>query len=41
MDEKNKMLLNINRFDEERATQAIAKLKKTIESRENNMNVAA
>ena len=41
MDEKNKMLLNINRFDEERATQAIAKLKKTIESRENKMNVAA
>ncbi len=41
MDEKNKMLININRFDEERATQAIAKLKKTIDSRENKMNVAA
>jgi hypothetical protein len=33
--EKTKMLLNINRLDEERATQAIAKLRKTIEDREN------
>lgn len=33
-DEKNKMILNINRFDEERAVQAIAKLKKTIKDRE-------
>ena len=32
--EKTKMLLNINRLDEERATQAIAKLRKAIEDRE-------
>jgi hypothetical protein len=34
--EKTKMLLNINRLDEERATQAIAKLRKAIEDREAN-----
>jgi len=32
--EKTKMLLNINKLDEERAMQAIAKLKKVIEERE-------
>ncbi|PIQ22827.1 MAG: hypothetical protein COW65_00840 [Cytophagales bacterium CG18_big_fil_WC_8_21_14_2_50_42_9] len=32
--EKTKMLLNINKLDEERAVQAIAKLKKVIEERE-------
>nr|WP_051360197.1 hypothetical protein [Adhaeribacter aquaticus] len=32
--EKTKMLLNINKLDEERANQAIAKLKKVIEARE-------
>ncbi|MDB5261737.1 MAG: hypothetical protein JWQ14_1018 [Adhaeribacter sp.] len=32
--EKTKMLLNINKLDEERAIQAIAKLKKVIEERE-------
>ena len=33
--EKTKMLLNINRLDEERAIQAIAKLRKAIDDREN------
>jgi hypothetical protein len=33
--EKTKMLLNINRFDEERAAQAIEKLAKVIKDREN------
>jgi hypothetical protein len=40
-DEKNKMLLNINTFDEERARQAIARLKKTISERENTSSAAA
>ena len=39
--EKTKMLLNINRLDEERATQAIAKLRKAIEDREGTTAVAA
>lgn len=39
--EKTKMLLNINRLDEERAMQAIAKLKKAIEDRENGESAAA
>ena len=39
--EKTKMLLNINRLDEERATQAIAKLRKAIEDREGSTAVAA
>jgi hypothetical protein len=39
--EKTKMLLNINRLDEERATQAIAKLKKAIDDRENGQAAAA
>ncbi|TGE08323.1 hypothetical protein [Hymenobacter fodinae] len=39
--EKTKMLLNINRLDEERATQAIAKLKKAIDDRENGQSAAA
>ncbi|UPL50173.1 hypothetical protein [Hymenobacter sublimis] len=39
--EKTKMLLNINRLDEERATQAIAKLKKAIDDRENGQTSAA
>jgi len=39
--EKTKMLLNINKLDEERATQAIAKLKKVIEDREEEQNAAA
>ncbi|SHK87287.1 hypothetical protein [Hymenobacter psychrotolerans] len=39
--EKTKMLLNINRLDDERATQAIAKLKKAIEDRENGQAAAA
>ncbi|MET4107024.1 hypothetical protein [Hymenobacter sp. UYP22] len=39
--EKTKMLLNINRLDEERATQAIAKLKKAIDDRENGTAAAA
>lgn len=39
--EKTKMLLNINRLDEERAVQAIAKLKKAIEDRENGESAAA
>lgn len=33
--EKTKMLLNINRLDEERAVQAVAKLRKAIDEREN------
>jgi hypothetical protein len=39
--EKTKMLLNINRLDEERATQAIAKLRKAIEDRAGTTSVAA
>ncbi|MFC6223669.1 hypothetical protein ACFP2F_10495 [Hymenobacter artigasi] len=39
--EKTKMLLNINRLDEERAVQAIAKLRKAIDDRENVEKVAA
>jgi hypothetical protein len=39
--EKTKMLLNINRLDEERATQAIAKLRQAIEDREGTSAVAA
>ena len=39
--EKTKMLLNINRLDEERATQAIAKLRKAIGDREGTTAVAA
>lgn len=39
--EKTKMLLNINRLDEERATQAVAKLKKAIDDRENGQSAAA
>ena len=39
--EKTKMLLNINRLDEERATQAIAKQRKAIEDREGTSAVAA
>jgi hypothetical protein len=39
--EKTKMLLNINRLDEERATQAIAKLRKAIDDRENGQTAAA
>ena len=39
--EKTKMLLNINRLDEGRATQAIAKLRKAIEEREGTSAVAA
>ena len=39
--EKTKMLLNINRFDEERAAQAIEKLKKVIEDREGGQAAAA
>ncbi|QNP53979.1 hypothetical protein H9L05_00895 [Hymenobacter qilianensis] len=39
--EKTKMLLNINRLDEERATQAVAKLRKAIEDRENGESAAA
>ncbi|RSK33974.1 hypothetical protein [Hymenobacter metallilatus] len=39
--EKTKMLLNINRLDEERAAQAIAKLKKAIDDRENGQAAAA
>ncbi len=39
--EKTKMLLNINRLDEERATQAIDKLKKVIEEREDGQSAAA
>ncbi|MBT9393805.1 hypothetical protein KLP40_11585 [Hymenobacter sp. NST-14] len=39
--EKTKMLLNINRLDQERATQAIAKLKAAIDDRENGQTSAA
>ncbi|UOQ55622.1 hypothetical protein [Hymenobacter cellulosivorans] len=39
--EKTKMLLNINRLDEERANSAIAKLKKAIDDRENGESAAA
>ncbi|WP_114779643.1 hypothetical protein [Botryobacter ruber] len=39
--EKTKMLLNINRLDEERAAQAIEKLKKVIEDREDGQSAAA
>ncbi len=39
--EKTKMLLNINRLDEERATQAISKLKKAIDDRENGQTAVA
>ncbi|WP_022823856.1 hypothetical protein [Hymenobacter norwichensis] len=39
--EKTKMLLNINRLDDERATSAIAKLKKAIDDRENGQSAAA
>lgn len=38
--EKTKMLLNINRLDEERAVQAIAKLRKAIDNRENGEKAA-
>lgn len=38
--EKTKMLLNINRFDEERAAGAIEKLKKVIEDREEGSSTA-
>lgn len=38
--EKTKMLLNINKLDEERATQAIAKLKKAIEDRDDQSAAA-
>ena len=39
--EKTKMLLNINRLDEERALQSIAKLRKAIDDRENGGEKAA
>jgi hypothetical protein len=39
--EKTKMLLNINRLDEERATAAIAKLRTAIDERENGTEKAA
>jgi roadblock/LC7 domain-containing protein len=39
--EKTKMLLNINKLDEERAKQSIAKLKKVIEDREQEQSAAA
>jgi hypothetical protein len=39
--EKTKMLLNINRLDEERAAQAIAKLRKAIQDREGTTATAA
>ena len=39
--EKTKMLLNINRLDEERAVQAISKLRKAIDDRENGEKAAA
>ncbi len=39
--EKTKMLLNINRLDEERAVQAIAKLRKAIDERENGEQAAS
>ena len=39
--EKTKMLLNINKLDEERAKQSIQKLKKVIEDREQEQAAAA
>ena len=39
--EKTKMLLNINKLDEERAKQSIQKLKKVIEDREQEQSAAA
>ncbi|MBC3540313.1 hypothetical protein ACFSC6_02795 [Rufibacter sediminis] len=39
--EKTKMLLNINKLDEERAKQSIAKLKKVIDDREHEQTAAA
>ncbi|TGE29761.1 ERF family protein [Hymenobacter metallicola] len=39
--EKTKMLLNVNRLDEDKAASAIAKLKKAIEDRENGESAAA
>lgn len=39
--EKTKMLLNINRLDEERATAAVAKLREAIEDRQNGESAAA
>ncbi len=39
--EKTKMLLNINKLDEERAKQSVLKLKKVIEDREHEQSVAA
>ncbi|WP_210490317.1 hypothetical protein [Rufibacter aurantiacus] len=39
--EKTKMLLNINKLDEERAKQSIVKLKKVIEDREHDQSAAA
>ncbi|WP_181308204.1 hypothetical protein [Rufibacter sp. XAAS-G3-1] len=39
--EKTKMLLNINKLDEERAKQSIAKLRKVIEDREHEQAAAA
>lgn len=39
--EKTKMLLNINRLDEQRAIQAIAKLRKAIDNRENGERAAS
>jgi hypothetical protein len=39
--EKTKMLLNINRLDEERAVQAIAKLRNAIDDRENGERAAS
>lgn len=39
--EKTKMLLIINKIDEERATQAIAKLRRAIEDREGTTAIAA
>ncbi|KAA6434726.1 hypothetical protein ACD591_05100 [Rufibacter glacialis] len=39
--EKTKMLLNINKLDEERAKQSIVKLKKVIEDREHEQSAAA
>ena len=39
--EKTKMLLNINKLDEERAAQSIQKLRKVIEDRENQASASA
>jgi hypothetical protein len=39
--EKTKMLLNINKLDEERAAQSIQKLRKVIEDRESQANASA